>query len=260
MKYKHRLSCGLIGFAVFLTACGEGLNRASYQPVLPPMPSHWREVLGEPHWRLQWLEDGGVWQTLALKPDNEPQGIPIIPEWTTPVLAWPYWPERGLLPGAMRPAGALFPWDASGGRVNLSWKGGIDAFFWQELAIAERNTQAVGGRIPWYFAWPRFRELFESENISEAVRYDPWLADWREISRRTVQSGFDRRRITTRQVTEIAIPDLDGFWIGSSPFAAPLEVAPGGPLVVNAADTPDTWVSSEGILKGSKSGWVLIRE
>jgi len=160
----------------------------------------------------------------------------------------------------MRPAGALFPWDATGSRLKLSWAGGVDAFFWKELAAVERVTTAAEGRLPWYFDWPRFRELFAGDVLSEAIREDPWLANWRDISQRTVQSGFDRRRIAARAFTELAIPDLGGYWINSSPFAEPLEAKPGGPLIVNAANVPDTWVSSGAVLKCSTAGWVVIRD
>ena len=260
MNYKHKVSLTLIVFVIFITVCEERLNKALYQPVLPPVPYHWLQVLGEPHWRLKWLEEDGNWQTREVAPYKLPPGIAFVPGWTTPVFAWPYWPDRAIPPGAMRPSGALFPWDAANGRITLCWQGGVDAFFWKALAAAERTTGASSSRFPWHFAWPAFRALFESEIISEAVRGDPWLADWLEIARRTVQSGFDRRRIVARPVTEIAIPDLDGFWVGSSPFAQPLLAPPGGPLVINAADKAGTWVSIDSILKSSSSGWVLIRE
>jgi len=156
----------------------------------------------------------------------------------------------------MRPSGALFPWDISGGKLIFSWEGGVDALFWKELALAERSSSAAAGRLPWYFDWPRFRELFQSENISELVRRDPWLADWKSIAQRTVQSGFDRRRIIPRSFTELVIPGLGGRWIGSSPFALPLDAPADGPLCLSAAGTPDTWVSTMGVLKCSSIGWV----
>ncbi|MDR0475627.1 MAG: hypothetical protein LBH43_18385 [Treponema sp.] len=37
-------------------------------------------------------------------------------------------------------------------------------------------------RIPWYFDWPRFRELMDSSDIPEEVRLDPWTADWKTIA------------------------------------------------------------------------------
>jgi hypothetical protein len=257
MKYKLLLS--LVVIVIFIVGCGEGLNQASYQPLLPPIPPHWQLILGEPHWRLEWLNENGAWETWDGSPGSKPPFMYLISEWTTPVLAWPFWPGRNLLPGIMRPAGALFPWDASGGNLKLSWRGGVDAFFWKELAAAERVTEAGERRLPWYFDWPRFRELFEGDVISEVIRNDPWLADWRDISHRTVQSGFDRRRIAARKFTEVVIPGLGGYWIGSSPFAEPLYLTPDDPLILNVSDAADTWVSSRVVLRCSTAGWVVIR-
>ena len=246
--------------AVFMAGCADGYSDAHYRPLLPVMPHHWHEILGKPHWHLEWVTDEGVWQQREVLPDSEPPNISLPGEWTTPVLAWPFWPERNIRPGTMRPSGALFPWDASGDKLVLSWMGGVDALFWKELALAERSTAAGDERLPWYFDWPRFRELLESESISETVREDPWLADWRNISRRTVQSGFDRRRIVEQDYTELSISGLDGYWIGSSPFADPLDVEEGYPLLLNATDIVDARVSSGAVIKYSKDGWVVIYE
>jgi hypothetical protein len=159
----------------------------------------------------------------------------------------------------MCPAGALFPWDVSGDSIVLTWKAGVDAFLWREL-VSCRELQTSGTpRVPWHFDWPRFRELIGNGNIPEAVRQDLWLADWKEISRKTVLSGFDRRRIVSRSFTEISVPGLEGLWAGTSPFAPLVEAPDGGPLRVMASDTPDTWVSEEGIVRCSKAGWVIIR-
>jgi len=257
---KYRLLLSIMVFSVFTVGCSEGLNQENYSPLLPVIPPHWESILEKPHWRLEWLNEKGAWETWEGPPGSEPPHISPITEWTTPVLAWPFWPERNLLPGIMRPAGALFPWDVFGDKLKLSWAGGVDAVFWKELAAAERLTAAGDGRLPWYFDWPRFRELFDNETLSETIRLDPWLADWRDISRRTVQSGFDRRRIAARTFTEIVIPGLDGYWVGSSPFAEPLDVTPDGHLILNAAGTTDTWVSSAAVLKCSTAGWVLLRD
>jgi hypothetical protein len=164
-------------------------------------------------------------------------------------------------PALMYPAGAIFPWDVSAGKINLSWEGGVPAVFWKELASALPAALSATGssaakRLPWYFDWPRFRELLESGNIPEAVRQDLWLADWKSIAQKTVQSGFDRRRIVSRPLTKMSVPGLNGRWAGSSPFAPPVDAPPGGPLQLMVSDIPDTWVSTLGVLKCSTAGWV----
>jgi hypothetical protein len=158
----------------------------------------------------------------------------------------------------MKPSGAIFPWDVSGGDLRLSWEGGVEAVFWKELAEAEKSSEATGKRLPWYLDWPRFRELLQNGDIPEDVREDPWLADWKDIGERTVQSGFDRRRIKSRTFAGVLIPGLSGLWIQSSPFAPSLDAGTEGPLLVQTTAAPDTWVSGTQILKCSSSGWVLV--
>ena len=255
---KTHLSLSVILLMALAASCGESPLRPFCLPVLPELPGAWKEVPGEPHWRLEWVHENGTWQECEVVPGREVQELPLVQEWTTAVLAWPFWPEKGLLPGMMRPAGALFPWDVSGRKITLTWEGGVAAVFWKELAAAERSSIEAEGRLPWYLDWPRFRELLKSETVQEDVRNDPWLADWKSIAQKTVQSGFDRRRIVSRPFTELTVPGLAGFWIGSSPFAAPLEADPDRPLILKAADTPETWVSSKGILKCSASGFVFV--
>jgi len=249
----------LVLFALML-GCDNRPIGISYRPILPEIPKHWSEILGEPYWQLEWIGSGGTWQEWEGAPGRAPPYISLMEEWSSPVLAWPFWPSWGLLPGMMRPAGALFPWDTCAGNLTLSWEGGVLALFWKELALAKRpsapTTATEARRQPWYFDWPRFRELLASENIPQAVREDLWLADWQSIAARTVQSGFDRRRIVARQFTELAIPGAGGRWIGSSPFAAPLDAQAADTLVVKVTNTPDTWVSSSGVLRASVSGWV----
>ena len=241
---------------VVLGSCGQGSIQAAYGPEFPDLPPAWEETLGKPHWRLEWVENGR-WVSWEGK-----EGFPelsLIQEWTSPVLAWPFWPEKAVLPGLMHPAGALFPWDVSGGSLVLSWRAGVDALFWQELAQTEDPQQSSGTpRLPWYFDWPRFRELMESENIPLEVRQNPWLADWRSIAHKTVESGFDRRRIKAETMTEITIPCPDSFVTACSPFADPISVSPGESLVLWVKETPETWVSSSGLLRCQKAAWIFI--
>jgi hypothetical protein len=125
----------------------------------------------------------------------------------------------------------------------------VDAFFWRKLA-----SGASGSRTPWYFDWPRFRELFQV--LDEAVRLDPWRVDWEALAGKTLESGFYRSRIKPRPVTELTVPGIGGgLWIGSSPFARPLDVPPGAPLVLPSGEAVETWVSAGGILRCGGDVW-----
>ena len=243
---------------IFLAACDLGPVREIYTPELPSLPAAWQEILGPPHWHMEWLNTDGKWSSW----DGQ-HGFPALSfmqEWTTPVIAWPYWPEKDLYPRQMSPAGALFPWDVCEKRIVLSWTAGVDAYLWQELA-KNVNTQQSSGtpRYAWYFDWPRFRELMESENIPAEVRQDPWLADWKDFAKRTTESGFDRRRIKVDTRTSLSVfPNPGNFWIGYSCFADPVAVPKDEPLILKVRDLPETWICSTGLLRCRSNTWIFI--
>jgi hypothetical protein len=252
---KQRFLLPLLFLVLILADCSSPPRADFYRPSLPSLPASWGELLGEPEWRLEWIDEEGrekVWEGGARTGFPE---LSLAQEWSSPILAWPFWPEKGLFPGDMKPAGAIFPWDVSGGRVDLSWLGGVDAFFWRELAAG--GTPQVSGtpRVPWYFDWPRFRELLEDPGTKEAVRLDPWTADWKLIAKNTLESGFSRSRLSPHSPAELTVPGLGGLWIGSSPFAPPLDFPPAGPLALPVGEGAETWVSSLGVLRCSKKAW-----
>jgi len=237
--------------------------RSSYKPVLPALPDGWSDVLGEAHWRVEWVGEEGTWHGWEGKQGAEVPSLYLIQTWTTPVLAWPFWPELGLNSGIMRPCGALFPWDTYGKDLVLSWEGGVDAVFWKELAAVKRQNGSAKAelakdeRFPWLFDWPRFREIMAGQDIGDTVKQDPWVVDWKEVGRKTVESGFDRRRIKTMKFTEVEIPLPAGRWLSNSPFAPVLEITPEKPITLEVTDAVGVWVSSGGILKVSTSGWIF---
>jgi len=241
-----------------LTGCKDVQQiHSSYKPVLPVLPDDWIEILGEAHWRMEWIGEEGAWHEWEGNHDADPPSLDLIQNWTTPVLAWPFWPELGLSPGVMRPSGALFPWDTYGKELVLGWKGGVDAVFWKELAAVGIQETSQNERLPWLFDWPRFREMMAEGDIGDAVKRDPWLVDWKEVGRKTVESGFDRRRIKAMKSTEVEVNLPEGRWLSSSPFAPVLEASGEKPLVLEVTDSVGVWVSSEGILKVSTSGWIF---
>jgi hypothetical protein len=208
------------------------------------------ELLGEPRWRLEWIDPADGWvfrdgDTAGFGDLEIPAGL------TSPLLAWPCWPQLDIPPGYLRPAGALFPFDAAGDRISLSWSGGIDAFFFRELAAAQSAE-----RQPATFDWPRFRELLTGDAISGDIRRDPWLADWTLIAAATARSGFDRRRIIPRDQDSLRVTiPCPGPWIAASPFAEPAFWEAGELVDLRVTDTVDTYIAAGAVLRCTRQGW-----
>ncbi|MDR2435096.1 MAG: hypothetical protein LBD47_11090 [Treponema sp.] len=252
--------------ALFPAGCdsgggGEGIfpalpSQSGYTLQFPAVPPAW-SLLGSPSWRLEWLSPAGEKETATIRDGKRPE-ISLPETWTSPVIAWPHWPDKGIGPGVFKPAGALFPFDVSGGNMALSWRGGVDAVLYWELAAADTDAaRAAVPRLPQNFNWPRFRDLFTEEGgINADVLGDPWLADWASIAAKIVQSGFDKRRLTPEARKELPVPAGPGPWIGVSPFSEPLLFE--GQPVFRVRETPDTWVSAEGLLRCTQKTWIFL--
>jgi hypothetical protein len=177
---------------------------------------------------------------------------------SSPVLAWPFWPDLHIPPGDFRPAGAIFPFDASDGDLILSWEGGVAAFFYRSLAEAARTSSKAALRRPENFDWPRFRELFRDPALKEPFRADPWTADWKLIAKATVASGFDKRWLVSLPREKLAVPVSPGPWISGSPFPLPLFFGEDPPVFsVPPGIEPDTWYSAEGTLRCAGTSWIF---
>jgi hypothetical protein len=252
---------------------------------MPQIPQSWETLLGSPHWQVEWLNSEGRTEAMTLR-GNENAEISLPQTLASAVCAMPFWPDKGLVPGIFRPAGAIFPFDAAEKSLVLSWQGGVDANLFGELvkaAAADAKEESVPPpgeepseeepvtsvsrdraavpRLPWNFDWPRFRLLFEDPSVNAEVRVDPWLADWHSIAVKIVQSGFDKRRLIPEPRINLTIPANNGVscgpWIGTSPFAAPLlfEAEPVFPV----CPTADTWVSREGVLRCNTEAWIFMK-
>ncbi|MDR2542806.1 MAG: hypothetical protein LBC80_05075, partial [Treponema sp.] len=60
---------------------------SSYVLELPEVPAAWVSLLGEPHWRFEWVNPGGLKQIADFPPDDSLARLEIeIPaSWTNPV-------------------------------------------------------------------------------------------------------------------------------------------------------------------------------
>jgi len=219
-----------------------------------PLPAAWVSILGEPHWRVEWVNPNGQKQ-IADFPAEFVSGIEIeIPvTWVNAVIAYPYWPAFNIFPNIFKPAGAIFPFDARGRSLRLSWEAGYDSvFYWELVSAAQKNTHS-----PADFDWQRFRELFKSDVLSETVREDPWTVNWRNLAERTSESNFDRRRITAEAVESKQIPVPAGIWYGTSPFAKPLIRTGNEPAIFPVRPGINLWVSEKGILRVNGNTWIF---
>jgi hypothetical protein len=268
----------LAGLAVVCAACAGPVLPDRYGIVLPALPEHWSAALGAPEWRLTWIGPEGRTETRVVPAGSAPPDLTVPPGRPGMALAWPAWPERDLPAGRMRPAGAIFPYDAAGdatgsaGKIRLSWEAGPEA--WLFLLMAAQTAPAADSAadtanatavIPaknraWNFNWPRFRELLASGDIPAAIRADPWRADWRSIAKKTLESGFDRRRIKVPDgltPLSVVIPG-PGPWFGTSPFAPAQAWTAGETVALEAGETAETLISPSGQIRYRAGVWMWI--
>jgi hypothetical protein len=246
-----QLCCFLVVGAVLLSACGEPVMPASYTVRLPALPEAWGTVLGAPLWELRYVDAAGGITTVRTGADSAE--IMPLQEWPGAILALPAFPDRALPAGILKPAGALFPLDAGGGDIRLSWAAGVDAFFYFELAKAGAEK-----RCPAYFDWGRFRSLFTEGQLEAEILADPWLADWPLVARKTAASGWDKRRIKTPALGSVTMtPPADGLWFGDSPFTEAKNWKAGTELVLPRRGEVDTWFCAKGLLRlnGKAAVW-----
>ena len=237
-------------FAVIaaVVSCGPKPVPELYHVRFPQSPELRAELLGECHWRLEYRDTKGNFRQKEVSPAGfSGTEIGLLKEWPNAVLAWPYWPEKNLAPGHFYPAGAIFPLDAAGETITLSWEAGAQAFFFRELENAQELNDGTN-RLPMYFDWMRFRTLLR-EHDNAQLRDDPWLADWKDIAERTVRSGFRQSyvRKETRTGTEIIVPH-SGPWLSASPFRPPLFWEIGEEVTLPLSARPEVYVCPGGKL------------
>lgn len=226
------------------------LESATLRLRMPPLPEAWRETLGDCSWSLSWFgPDGSEERADGV---SSTYLIEVRIDAVTPILAYPSWPRLGIPPGALRPAGAVYPHGISFPEVPLDWVGGVSAVFYGELLRAGGEE----GTAPSLFDWPRFRDLLLRGELKEEVRTDPWRVDWASVARATRRAGFDRRRLVPVRREVLVVPSpAPGPWVLASPFAGLLRDSPEGTLSLEASDGRESAFSPWGDLVFSRSLW-----
>jgi hypothetical protein len=238
----------------FQLACCRDLCPSKYTLELPKPPESWVSLLGEPSWVIEWIAPDGQSKRTITNESHLEIELPVT--WANPVIAWPYWQEHNLMPGVFMPAGALFPFDTAKDTILLSWEAGPDVVFYRELDLAKGQNPS---KIPANFDWLRFRELFQTKTLNEAVCEDPWLVNWRSVAEKTINANFDRRRIVPEKTEPKIIPVPPCPWYGTSPFTKPLFFTNDEAGIFPVRPGVNLWVSSEGILRINGNTWVITK-
>ena len=252
---------------LLVTSCGD-ICPSGYTLELPAASDAWVSLLGEPYWQIEWYDSGGNKKTANHLPNDGSLEIELPVTITTPVTAWPHWPVYNLTPGLFKPAGALFPFDAKGSSLCLSWEAGVDAVFYKELtepAGKEFINNSNYTKIPANFDWPRFRLLLKEEKINVSVRENPWLVNWQYVAEKTISGNFDSRRLVPETAKQTPVPfniieqitNWTCLWYGTSPFDKPVSFAEGETPVFNIRSGINIWISQEGILRVNGNSWVF---
>lgn len=187
--------------------------------VLPQPSALEKEVWGDFHWELETLSCDGFINHGRIDGDSyclQVERGAFLALWVYPVALFAKGPQALSLP-----AGGLYPSDLRRGRLELDWEGGLLAHFFLELV----RREGPGGRRAACFNWRRLRLLFEEDRIEkEAGREgllprDPWSIDWALAAQKTLDSGFDRRRLALpKKGRAIVFPAVGGPFLADSPW------------------------------------------
>jgi hypothetical protein len=233
--------------ALLSLSCLQSPLYSEYKLVMPVLPAEWTEVLGDIKWHIEWVDKSG--KLLSANTNSNFYRVDnLMEEWANPILAYPYIVRSGIL----KPGGAIFPYDAKDDVVTLSWQGGIDAFFYRELISPDEK------RRPQYFDWKRFRALFTEKTLNQSVLNDPWIVDWKMTALKTLESGFNSRRIVPKETYNLIINiPAAGPWISTSPFAGVYNWKKDNPAAIQVTDSVEHFFCPQGELRCKKDIFVF---
>ncbi|MDR0908652.1 MAG: hypothetical protein LBM77_02700 [Spirochaetaceae bacterium] len=249
MKILLLLLCSLL-----LAGCGDPLLPSSYKVSAPKIPLSWKDIDdGSLRWRLEWFSADGMQRSI----EAGTQGLPDIDigcEQPSAILAYPY--SDKIAVGILRPAGAIFPYDALKDEkaretcIQLSWEGGFDAEFFIAV-LKEAESSGRSDRRPQKLDWPRFRRTLAD---------DPWEADLKSAAKKAVQSSFPAKNFPKRQGKAIlAKLPCEGTWFSASPFKPALVSTADESIELQAGDTVDYLICKEGIFKYTADVQMFIK-
>jgi hypothetical protein len=184
--------------------------------VLPAPPEHWMRAFPDLDFQLLYWDAAGAPQRQDA-PSAGTVAIPCSRRGNSPVLAFPC--STADVSGLLRPAGGLFPIDAEGSVLQLTWRNGPLALLMFRLRSVDRDTSLFNaGRLADYMA----REP------------DPWALDLDAIAQRIADGTFSASDIDPLPRRDLTVVPGAGQWFLESPFSGVMSADPAGVLTVRS--------------------------
>jgi hypothetical protein len=193
--------------AVFCGGCRFLAAEAPVWVVLPDVPAHWRDTLGDPAWRVvvPGMDTGPL-----IGPGIGALPLRVPKSQNVPVLGYPVAVEgRCVLP----PAAAVFPADLAADHCTLalSWERGPAGEILRRLGVQGVDLETLNA--------PRL-----CREIEERFAPDPWALDLDRAADALVCGSFRVTDLRALDRREVRLPVGAGWWFLESPFFPTVEV------------------------------------
>lgn len=245
MKYPLFLS-------LVLCSCAFSQKEVDILIVPPPLSSLEASLWGPVSWELEWVSIRGIEHCQV------PSGGLVVQLAADEVCGFSLRPcsdrSTGMPTPLSLPAGGLYPHDVRKGRLETDWVGGLAVNFFLELLRRER----AGGRRAAAFNWPLFREVLEKGIEEGLLPEDPWCMDLGTVAAKTLDTGFDRRRLVASGPSRsVVLPQALSGWLSDSPFMRS-QGQQGGESVELGTSSVRFFVSDSALFHTGVGGSLLI--
>ncbi|OQX28873.1 MAG: hypothetical protein B0D92_06630 [Spirochaeta sp. LUC14_002_19_P3] len=162
-------------------------------------------ALGTEAWRVCWLADSGMVQTVS---GNLPTFITAARELPVIVAAWPLVSDAPA-GWSFKPAGFVQGTGSMREAVELNWQDGFAAELLLELAQKGVDLRRInGGRL--------------AENIVKRSDSKPWLVDRRRLVSDILEGNLWVYSVKLLELNDLVLPLPPGIWYSAWPLADPL--------------------------------------
>jgi len=203
MCFRRVRSIAALLATLNLGACSLYLPTIDVAVSVPELPAHWRGAFPQVELRLEHPDGSGP--TIIAGAAGQRLELRLPKRLYLPVLARPHLPRWDLeLPGA----GGVYPLDAAGDTLGLSWALGPAAQLLLELAHANLDLERINV--------PRLCAL-----MGERGGEDPWNLDLAGIAASLASGQMRESAIRLQPLLDVSLPAGSGDWFLQSPLRLP---------------------------------------